>query len=278
MLEIVDAAEPPHVGDGEIRIAVRASSLPPGEIMIRSRLRREQVPPAFPHLTGHDAAGVVVKVAADADGVQVGNEVFRLARSVESGSDSDFVVLTTWAHKAPSAMRPEATAAAGTSETSTRVLDRLTVRFGQTVLVKGASGSVGALAAQLAVARRARASGIAGLSNQDRVRSLGAEATVEGDGLGDRVREREPEENPSSSRARAISTGWSRSPTSARRCAGRTCPTGTAPKPRPWLCTRARPPATVSGRGRSHRRKATARTYPRGVRPRRGPRRGVLLT
>ncbi|MEU8604687.1 NADP-dependent oxidoreductase [Streptomyces parvulus] len=191
VLEVVEAPEP-HAGNGAIRVAVRASSLPPGEMMIRSGRRREQVPATFPHRTGHDAAGVVDEVGPGVDGVRVGDEVFGLAESAGSGANSDFALLTTWARKPPTWNWAEATAAAGSSETSTRVLDRLGIGPGDTVLVNGASGSVGTVAVQLARAHGAKVIGTAGPANQDYVRSLGATPTLYGDGLEDRVREVSP--------------------------------------------------------------------------------------
>ncbi|MGA5318775.1 NADP-dependent oxidoreductase [Streptomyces pseudogriseolus] len=191
VLEVVETPEP-HAGDGEIRVAVRASSLPPGEMMIRSGRRRQQVPTTFPHRTGHDAAGVVDEVGPGVEGVQVGDEVFGLAESAGFGANSDFVRLTTWALKPPAWNWAEATAAAGSSETSTRVLDRLGVGPGCTLLINGASGSVGTVAVQLARARGAKVIGTAGPANQDYVRSLGAAPTLYGDGLAGRIREIAP--------------------------------------------------------------------------------------
>lgn len=83
-------------------MAVRASSLPPGEMMIRSWRRRQQAPTTFPHRTGHDAAGVVDEMGTGVDDVQVGDEVFGLAEPAGSGTNSDFALPTTWARK-PSA-------------------------------------------------------------------------------------------------------------------------------------------------------------------------------
>ncbi|MEU2358520.1 alcohol dehydrogenase catalytic domain-containing protein [Streptomyces misionensis] len=88
MLKIVDVPEP-HAGIGEIRIAVRASFLPPSERMIRSGQQREHVLAEDPHRTGHDAAGVVDEVGADVNGVQVGDEVLGLARLTGADANSD---------------------------------------------------------------------------------------------------------------------------------------------------------------------------------------------
>jgi len=61
------------------------------------------------------------------------------------------------------------------------------------VLMHGASGGVGTLAVRLATARGARVIATAGPSNQDYLTSLGATATVYGEGLVERVRALAPD-------------------------------------------------------------------------------------
>lgn len=79
------------------------------------------------------------------------------------------------------------------SDGAERVLDLLNVTSGETLLIHGASGALGTIAVQLAVARGARVIGTAGAANQEYVTSLGATALVYGDNLVQRVRELAPE-------------------------------------------------------------------------------------
>src|SRR5207248_5374670 len=79
------------------------------------------------------------------------------------------------------------------SETAERVLNLLDVAAGETVLMHGASGGVGTPAVQLATTRGARVIATAGPSNQDYLTSLGATATVYGEGLVERVRALAPD-------------------------------------------------------------------------------------
>ncbi len=74
------------------------------------------------------------------------------------------------------------------SDGAERVLDLLGVTSGETLLIHGASGALGTIAVQLAVARGARVIGTAGPANQEYVTSLGATALVYGDNLVERVR------------------------------------------------------------------------------------------
>src|SRR5439155_24300581 len=79
------------------------------------------------------------------------------------------------------------------SETAERVLNLLGVGAGETVLMHGASGGVGTLAVQLATARGALVIGTAGPANQEYLASLGATATLYGEGLVERVRALAPD-------------------------------------------------------------------------------------
>ena len=79
------------------------------------------------------------------------------------------------------------------SDGAERVLDLLGVKAGETLLIHGASGALGTIAVQLAVARGARVLGTAGAANQDYVASLGATALVYGENLVERVRALAPE-------------------------------------------------------------------------------------
>ncbi|WP_410619908.1 NADP-dependent oxidoreductase [Amycolatopsis sp. cmx-8-4] len=187
---VVAVAEvpPAHAGSGEIRIAVRTSAISPGEIRVRSGELRDVVPVRFPFRTGFDAAGVVDEIGAGVTGVSIGDEVFGMAPSATRGANADFAVLAAWAPKPSAWSWAEAGGAAGAVETATRVLDRLAVRAGQTVLVHGAAGGTGTVAVQFATARGARVIGTASAGNHDFLRSLGAEPTTYGPGLVERVR------------------------------------------------------------------------------------------
>ncbi|WNI15313.1 NADP-dependent oxidoreductase [Streptomyces sp. ITFR-21] len=178
----------PHAGPGTVRVAVRASGISPGETYIRAGTLRDVVPMTFPYRTGFDAAGVVDEAGDGVTGTAVGDEVFGMTGTAARGANADFAVLTAWAPKPAAWSWQEAGGAAGGVETATRVLDRLAVAPGQTVLVRGAAGAVGSVAVQLAAARGATVIGTASPSNHDFLRSLGAEPTTYGTGLAARVR------------------------------------------------------------------------------------------
>ncbi|MFI5956377.1 NADP-dependent oxidoreductase [Cryptosporangium sp. NPDC051539] len=183
----VTEVEEPHAEPGSIRIAVRTSAVSAGETMIRSGALREMVPVEFPWRTGFDAAGVVDEIGAGVSGVSLGDAVFGWTATAARGANADYAVLVAWAPKPDAWTWEEAGGAAGAVETATRVLDRLEVGAGRTVLINGAAGGTGAVAVQMAVARGARVIGTARAENHEFLRSLGAEPTTYGPGLAHRA-------------------------------------------------------------------------------------------
>lgn len=186
----------PHAGPGEIRINVRASGVAAGETYLRAGMMRGVLPEVFPFRTGFDGAGVVDEVGDGVTCVSVGDEVFGMATVDARGTNADHAILSAWAPKPAAWTWEEAGGAAGSVETSVRVLDRLGVGAGDggdTVLVQGASGAVGAVAVQFALARRATVIGTASERHHDYLRSLGATPTTYGPGLVERVRALAPD-------------------------------------------------------------------------------------
>ena len=122
--------------------------------------------------------------------VQVGDEVLGWS---DTGSYAEYALATTVAPKPAGLDWQHAVALPVAGETAERVLNLLGVAAGETVLMHGAAGAVGTLAVQLAAARGARVIGTAGPANQDYLASLGATATVYGEGLVERVRALAPD-------------------------------------------------------------------------------------
>jgi NADPH:quinone reductase-like Zn-dependent oxidoreductase len=182
VLEIVDLPDP-RPGPGQVRIAVRAAGVNPSDWMKRKGLMDEELPQTM----GYEAAGVVDELGEGVADVGVGDRVFGL--SAEGAAQAELAVLSYYAPIPPSLDFPGAAALPAAIETATRALDQLGAGSGSTLLINGASGSVGSAAVQLAVVRGARVIGIASPANHDYLRSLGAEPVAYGEGLSGRVRE-----------------------------------------------------------------------------------------
>jgi len=181
VLEIVDLPDP-HPGPGQVRIAVRAAGVNPSDWKKRQGLMDEDLPQTL----GYEAAGVVDEVGEGVTDVAVGGRVFGF--SEEGAAQAELAVLSYYAPVPPSLGFPGAAALPAAIETATRALDQLGVGTGSTLLINGASGSIGSAAVQLAVVRGARVIGTASPANHDYLRSLGAEPVAYGEGLAARVR------------------------------------------------------------------------------------------
>ena len=181
VLEIADIPDP-HPGPGEVRIAVRAAGVNASDWKKRQGLMDTELPQTL----GHEAAGVVDELGEGVTGVAVGERVFGF--SPEPAAQAELAVLSFYASIPPSLDFAGAAALPAAIETATRALDQLGVASSTTLLINGASGSVGGAAVQLAVARGARVIGTAGPANHDHVRALGAEPVTYGEGLVERVR------------------------------------------------------------------------------------------
>ena len=186
VLEIVDLPDP-HAGPGQVRIAVRAAGVNASDWKKRQGL----MDPELPQTLGYEAAGVVDELGDGVADVRIGDRVFGL--SGEGAAQAELAVLSCYAPIPPSLDFAAAAALPAAVETAWRALDQLGVGSGSTLLVNGASGSVGSAAVQLAVARGARVIGTASPANHDHLRILGAEPVAYGDGLGDRVRALAPD-------------------------------------------------------------------------------------
>ena len=197
VLRVGDHPEP-ELGPDSVLVRVRAASLNPVDYKITRGYLDAAFPTVFPLVPGWDVAGEVVAAGPAVRHVRVGQPVLGYARK-------DFVGAGTWAELvavpargiAPAPDAVDAVAAsclplAGLTAWQSLV-EVLEVGQGDTVLVHAASGGVGTLAVQIAVARGARVLGTASAASAEHVRALGAEHLEYGDGLTDRVRELAPD-------------------------------------------------------------------------------------
>ncbi|MFG3669962.1 NADP-dependent oxidoreductase [[Kitasatospora] papulosa] len=182
----------PQPGPGQVRVRVRAVGVNPVDGKIRSGAMEAIFPTTLPAVPGGEIAGVVDAVGEDVDQLTVGDEVLGWS---DTGSYAQYALVpaTVLAPKPAGLAWANAAALPVASDGAERVLDLLDVTAGETLLIHGASGALGTIAVQLAVARGARVIGTAGPANQEYVTSLGATALVYGDNLVQRVRELAPE-------------------------------------------------------------------------------------
>ncbi|MDR7385757.1 NADP-dependent oxidoreductase [Promicromonospora iranensis] len=174
----------PAAGPGQVRVRVEAVGLNPFDGTVRSGAMEAAFRTPLPAVPGLEVAGVVDQVGPDVAGVARGD---RVAGPAGRGA-AELAVLTVWAPVPEGMDATQAAALPVVAETARRALRILDPKPGETLLVHGASGGVGGLATQLAVAAGVRVIGTASPTNQERVAGYGATPTTYGEGLVERVR------------------------------------------------------------------------------------------
>jgi NADPH2:quinone reductase len=170
--EVVELPDPVP-GPGEVVVDVRAAALNfPDLLMIQGRYQLRFDPPFVP---GSEGSGVVAATGPGVDSVQVGDEVSFLS---VNGAFAEKVKLPAARvlPKAPELSYAEAAGFTLTYATSYyALLQRADLRAGETLLVLGSAGGVGAAAVELGAVMGARVIAAAGTDEKlDFARSLGA--------------------------------------------------------------------------------------------------------
>ena len=167
----------PTPGKGEVRIAVKAAGVNfPDTLIIRDLY---QVKPPRPFAPGGEVAGIIDAVGDGVDGLAVGDKV--IAMTGFGGFATQICAPARSCLKMPDDMPfDEAACFVFTYGTSHYALkNRSDLKAGETLLILGAAGGVGAAAIELGKAAGARV--IAAVSSQDKAdfcTSLGADDTI----------------------------------------------------------------------------------------------------
>ncbi|MEU6974464.1 MULTISPECIES: NADP-dependent oxidoreductase [unclassified Streptomyces] len=180
----------PEPGAGEVRVKVAAVGVNPVDWKRRYGWVEEFYPTTFPAVPGLEFAGTVDALGEGVTGVRVGDEVFGWTKT---GAYAEYALAGTIAPKPAALSWEQAASIPVAGETARRVLDLLDVAAGETLLLHGAAGAVGAVAAQLAVAAGVTVIGTASERNHAFLRGLGVTPVTYGEGLADRVREAAPQ-------------------------------------------------------------------------------------
>jgi NADPH:quinone reductase-like Zn-dependent oxidoreductase len=175
----------PAPGDHEVLVRVRASTVCYGDRLVRQgpllvRLLNGWRRPRNAVL-GVDLAGTVVAIGRSVTRFAPGDEVFG-SRGDKFGAYAELacVAETGFLARKPVNMTMEEAASIFVGAScSLYFLRKANIRPGERVLVHGASGSLGTFAVQLAKHYGAHVTAVCGTSNEDLVRSLGADAVID---------------------------------------------------------------------------------------------------
>lgn len=180
--EVVELVEipKPTVGAGEVLVRVAAAGVGPWDALIRED--QSVTPVKFPVTLGSDVAGTVEEVGTGVTAFRKGDAVYGATNPDFIGGYAEYTVCKAgmiakrpaglnW-HEAASAPVVSVTALQGLFEYGK-------LARGQTVLILGAAGNVGAYAIQLAKDGGARVIAVASEKDKDFVERLGADVFVD---------------------------------------------------------------------------------------------------
>jgi NADPH:quinone reductase-like Zn-dependent oxidoreductase len=177
-----EEAPRPKSAPGEVLIRVHAAGVNPVDWKIRQGYFKGRVDYSLPLILGWDLSGVVEAAGSGVAGLQEGDEVYSRPDIARNGAYAEHIVVREKevALKPKSIDHIHAAAIPLAALTAWQSLfDVAGLSAGQKVLIHAAAGGVGGFAVQLAKWKGAYVIGTASNRNQDFVRKLGADETID---------------------------------------------------------------------------------------------------
>ena len=176
----------PEPAAGEVLVDVEATSVNGFDLSVAGGYVFDMLPHEFPVVLGRDLVGTVTAIGDGVDTIAVGDRVAGVipgvALSARTGSFAEYVALPASAvTRVPAGVDAPSAAVIGLAGVAAHdALEALGVQPGDTVLISGATGGVGSIATQLAVAAGATVIGTARPGQEEEyVRGLGSAHVVD---------------------------------------------------------------------------------------------------
>jgi NADPH:quinone reductase-like Zn-dependent oxidoreductase len=169
----------PEPAAGQLLVRVKAAGVGNWDSLIREGKIKLQ---ALPIILGSELSGIVKAIGAQVSGFKLGDEVYGATNEQFSGAYAEYALALArrMAQKPKTLNFIEAASAPVVTVTAWQMLfEYAQVTAGQTVLILGAAGNVGAYAVQLASQAALHVVASAGFADLDYVQSLGAEKAVD---------------------------------------------------------------------------------------------------
>ncbi len=177
---VIEELPRPAPGQGEVLVRVEAAGVGPWDALIRSHTSVVQVP--LPITLGSDLSGVIEEIGPGVSGFNVGDEVYGVTNPDFCGAYAEYAVASAAmvARKPQVLSHVEAASVPVVAVTAWQMLfDYAQAKAGQTVLVHGGAGNVGAYVVQLASQAQLQVTATAASRDNAYVRGLGAEQVLD---------------------------------------------------------------------------------------------------
>jgi NADPH:quinone reductase-like Zn-dependent oxidoreductase len=169
----------PQPAAGQLLVRVKAAGVGHWDALIREGKVKLQ---PLPLILGSELSGIIEGIGADVSGFKLGDEVYGATNEQFGGAYAEYALplARMIAPKPKTLSFIEAASAPIVTVTAWQMLfEYAHVTAGQTVLIHGAAGNVGAYAVQLAKQAGVHVVATAGSADLDYVRGLGAETVVD---------------------------------------------------------------------------------------------------
>ena len=176
--------EQPLPAEGEILIKTESAGVNPVDAAVARGMLNEVIPAKFPVIPGWDVAGVIEDRGHAARRFEEGDKVYAYARRpvIQHGTFAEYVALpeSYIAHSPQKLTAKESGGIPLVGLTAYQsIFETGKLQEGETILILGASGGVGTAAIQLAKWKGAEIIGVASESNQQYMKDLGADVTID---------------------------------------------------------------------------------------------------
>jgi NADPH:quinone reductase-like Zn-dependent oxidoreductase len=170
----------PEPGPGEVLVKVAAAGVGPWDGWIRAG--KSALPQPLPLTPGSDLSGEIIATGSGVSGLRVGDQVYGVTNPRFIGAYAEFALASAEmvSNKPASLSHVEAASVPVVAVTAWQALfDHARLEAGQTVVIHGAAGNVGAYAVQLARDAGAQTIATAAADDISFVRDLGASAVID---------------------------------------------------------------------------------------------------
>ena len=179
---VLEDAPYPHLSENDVIVKVHAAGFTPGELSWPGTWTDRAGRDRTPTIPGHEVSGEVVELGLGTTGLTVGQRVFGLTDWTRDGTLAEYVAVEA-RNLAPLPASIDHVNGAALPMAGLTAWQALCVHgrleIGQTVMIHGAAGGVGALAGQLARAAGARVIGTGRAVDRQTVLDLGADGFLD---------------------------------------------------------------------------------------------------